>query len=611
VDGPLDRRTLLGALCGAGAASFAGCAAFKSDGAATTALPDEARRLAERFAPTLVLDADERWFPTDPRRYESTRDGGTVVTGFDALDGYVSLFEPDAPPDPTLFYNVVGYRDPPLAVVQYWTYSVFDQFTTNFHWHDWEVLHVFVDRETDEPQLYVASSHSRRVPNNEFLDPETEPPRVLSELGSHSSALLLSDEPNRFQRLAREGSSADITNDPLESVEDLARFPFAYGLPRDEGSRPPYAVPELDGVLLYDHPDLPAVGRSDLIPEALTVRSLDALASPPDLPARSTGLTFGHGTGDVESDLVPTSELEHVEAFTGEQLSFEFAVPAFAEDAVASHFTPTSPPWTQPRYEDPTADVSDPGHRAALAARYDAVDAPAPALGATLYATVTRAVTSDDAPDGEVFALLESDPVAVPSTNGVVALRGVPVGEHRLTLNGAGIAPYGERVTVGDDRVGADDVGATDTPTVSGDGDGDVSGEGEGETPTAPTATAAGVEGEIPLVAREDAMKLEVDAEGPTATSLPSPSRTTSPGGSTTRRSPVPTPSTSTAAGPTRRRSGTATVGRTSAERAARSWTGSPVRSKPSRGRRDGRPSAPRRATVAGRTSDSTPSPAC
>ncbi|PSQ32409.1 hypothetical protein BRD09_03610 [Halobacteriales archaeon SW_10_68_16] len=146
--------------------------------------------------------------------------------------------------------------------VQYWLYSAFDQFATNFHWHDWEALYVFVDTDTGEPQLYVASSHSRKVPNNEFLDPETDVPRVLTELGSHSSALSVNDERDRFQRLPAGDLVADITNSTIEGVEDLAEIPLAYGLPRDEGTRLPYVVPELDGQPLYEHGRLPAVSTT-------------------------------------------------------------------------------------------------------------------------------------------------------------------------------------------------------------------------------------------------------------------------------------------------------------------------------------------------------------
>jgi hypothetical protein len=495
----VSRRALLRSVGGAGVASLAGCAGGDGgiDARATEAPDDEARRLAERFAPTLYFDAAERWFPTDPRPYESERDGRTVVDGFDAFDGYTRRFESATdPPDPTVFYRAVRYEESPLAVVQYWLYSPFDQFTTNFHWHDWELLQVFVDTETGDPQLYVASAHSRKIPNNEFLDPEPETvPRVLSELGSHSSALSLNERPDSFQRFSIDGGiRADITNRPLDALETLVELPAAYGLPRDEGFRLPYVVPELDGAPIYEHERLPSVDRSTLLPAELTVRSFDALSSPPrNLPERTTGVVFDHegrdrSETDVRYELVPSREVEHVEAFTGPQLSFEFAVPEFAEDAVAGHITTAGVPWSQPRYDDPERDITDPTHRSTLAERYDVVSEPSPAN--SVVAAVTEAVQSDDAPDGEglttrsspveMVALVESDPVAVPTFAGVVAVRDVEPGDHRLTVNGAGVAPHAERVSVADDG----------------------------------SATTAGVDGEIPLVARENAVKLGVDADG-------------------------------------------------------------------------------------------------
>jgi hypothetical protein len=490
----LSRRRLLGGLAAAGTAGLAGCGATEpADDGDTTPVPDdEALALAERFAPTLYFDTHERWFPTDPRPYESETDGETVVDGFDALEGYTAATgDAETPPDPAVFYNVVEYADSSLSVVQYWFYSAFDQFATNFHWHDWEVLHVFVDTDSGEPQLFVASSHSRRVPNNEFLDPDPEVvPRVLAELGSHSSALSLNASEDKFDRLPASDGLADITNSALEGIEDLADLPVAYGLPRDEGTRLPYVVPELDDAPLYEHPDLPSVEESDLVGEAVTVRSFDALSSPPtDLPPRETAVRFRHtgrdgASDDVTYELTPTSEVEHITEFTGPQLSFEFAVPQFAEDAVAGHITTTSPPWTQERYENPAADITDPGHRQALADRYDAIGDPSPVN--TVLASIRDTVTSDDAPDGEGLTteeptvestvLLESDPEAVPTFRGVAVLRDVPEGDHRLTVNRAGTAPHSEQVSV--DAAGA---------------------------------TATGVDGQIPVVAREDAVKLEVD----------------------------------------------------------------------------------------------------
>ena len=528
----VGRRTVLGALAGAGSAAVAGCSGSEPDDAATIDFEQERLdELAARFAPTLYFDSAEPWFPTDPRPYAAEEDGETVVDGFAAFDGYHERYEEAGePPNPTVFYNGVRYEDSPLAVVQFWLYSAFDQFTANFHWHDWEVLHVFVDLDTGDPQLYVASSHSRSVPNNEFLDPDPDVvPRILPELGSHSSTLSVNEDADGFRRVGEEGLLADITNTTIDTVEDLLGVPIAYGLPRDEGARLPFVVPEYEGEPIYEHPDLPAVTEGSLVDGALTIRSLDALRSPPtDLPLRETGIAFryggrsagdgsagdggnGGGTADaadaaladevaesvVEYDLVESAALEDIAAFTGPQLSFEFAVPEAVEDAVASHITTTGVPWEQPRYENPALDITAGNHRSELAARYDAIaDGPSfgeDATGAldSVVARVTRATESAEAPDGEgltttaasveSFVLIESDPEAVPTfAGGVAVANGVPEGDHRLTVNGAGQAPHSEQLTV-----------SADEPV-----------------------TAAGVDGEIPLVAREDARKVELsDAE--------------------------------------------------------------------------------------------------
>ena len=507
----VDRRTVLGALAGAGTAAVAGCSGSGPDDASTAELEgDRLDELAARFAPTLYFDAAEPWFPTDPRPYAGEEDGETVVDGFAAFDGYHAEYdETGEPPNPTVFYNGVRYEESPLAVVQFWMYSAFDQFTANFHWHDWEVLHVFVDLDTGDPQLYVASSHSRSVPNNEYLDPNPDSiPRVLPELGSHSSALSLNEDVDRFQRVGADELLADITNTTIDTLEDLLGVPIAYGLPRDEGARLPFVVPEYEGAPIYEHPDLPSVTADSLVDEALTIRSLDALRSPPtDLPLRETGIAFRHADREdpladetvdevVGYELVESAELEDIAAFTGPQLSFEFAVPEAVEDAVASHITTTGVPWGQPRYESPALDITAGNHRAELAARYDAIGDGESFGGAVdaLVARVTRATESDEAPDGEGLTttasavesvvLIESDPEAIPTfAGGVAVANGVPEGDHRVTVNGPGQTPHSETLTVSADE----------------------------------SITTAGVEGEIPLVARENARKVELsDAESDT-----------------------------------------------------------------------------------------------
>ena len=431
--------------------------------ATATDTPDEhavdPRALAEQFAPDIYFDADERWFPTDPRPYTSEQGGETVVDGFDALNEYVSAFDAsDAPPNPTVFYHVVCPTDE-LAVVQYWFYSVFDQFTTNFHWHDWEVLSVWLDVASEEPTpvLYVGSAHARSMPNNEYLHPPSSTVSVIAELGSHSSAIGVNRTRDRFERTAANGEPADVTNAPVASVAGGDRLPLAYGLPRDEGFAIPYVVPQLDGAPLYDDSRL-SITASDLLPESLAVDSLTGLNRPlSSFPTRRPGLQFGFEGGDVGYDLQPIGTVTHIQGFTGPQLSFPFAVPGFVEDRIAHHISSADFPWSgtpdQRRFDEPIYDVNDAGHRAALASA--GVDVPETggtvvagvvSMGATAAETAGVALSTLGT---EVVSLFESDPTAVPSSNGRILLVDVPAGEHRLVVNGAGYAPYARRLTVG------------------------------------------------------------------------------------------------------------------------------------------------------------------
>ncbi|WP_053947344.1 hypothetical protein [Halolamina sediminis] len=523
----LGRRRLLALFAGSGAA--AGGAYMFSGGqpADTDAIgAEESHRLAEAHAPTLYYGAREQWPATDPREYATERDGETIVDGFDALDGYTEDGREADYPHPTVFYHAIDYPDSSLSCVQFWIYSAFDQFSTNFHWHDWEVLHVFVDRSADgtatisdtegstttgtdqsasvdtgEPVLFVASAHSRKVPNNEHLDPDVRRASIISEVGSHSSTLGVNARPTTFQRTAVDGLAPDISNDPIEVISGQASLPLAYGLPRDEGLILPYAIPEYDGDRLPEHDRLPNVRPGDLVPDELTVDSYGELASPPaDIPEREGDVAFVPDTradasadADARYELVDAEELRHIDAFTGPQLSFSFTVPEFVENAISGHITTVGVPWEQPRFDNPATDISDPQHRAALADRYEPIEAGGDV--SRILGAVREATGADDAPGSngvalltpsiETVALLESDPEAVPSFSGVLAVEDPEEGEHQLTVNGAGMAPYSEKLTH------------------------------EGGT------TRAGVDGAIPMSANEDAVKIRGEsAEGTTLESV-------------------------------------------------------------------------------------------
>lgn len=440
-----------------------------------TATPEDAPdegvpALVRQYAPDLYFGRLEKWFPTDPRQYVVETDAGSVVDGFTALDEYTAAFaDAGEPPAPTVFYNVVEAAEG-VDAIQYWMYSTFDQFTVNFHWHDWELLQVFVDRDTDVPLLLSASAHSRAVPNNEFLEPTLsagERPGILAEVGSHSSASELNDRVPSFERLATDDWTSDVTND-LVDVTSQVTTPFAYGLPRDEGARLPFVMPELDGDRLDRHPEL-SVDREAFVDESVTVDDWRGLPRPPtDLPLREPGLVMAHAESSVAADA--TYELESIEVvrevvddFVGPQLSFEFAIPGFVEDSIASHITSVGIPWTQERFTDPLADVTDPAHRRQIdggtppglqnrvvgrvrqlrSGTGGALDRVTDEARKALAGSAT--VSSFGVPV-ELFTRLASEnPVASATREGVFGFLQVAPGDHLLVVNGPGLAPLAER----------------------------------------------------------------------------------------------------------------------------------------------------------------------
>ncbi|WP_058366498.1 hypothetical protein [Haloparvum sedimenti] len=422
-----------------------------------------------RYAPDLYFGALEKWFPTDPRPYVVETNGRREVDGFAALDGYSAAFaESGSPPAPVAFYNVVEAA-PGVDAIQYWFYSAFDQFTVNFHWHDWELLQVFLDRETGAPLLVSASAHARGTPNNEFLDPDVSDGRrlgVLSEVGSHSSASEVNHVVPSFERLPTDDWVSDVTNDAIEVTEGIGA-PFAYGLPRGEGARLPFVMPELDGHRLDEHPDLD-VERSDFVDERVTVGDWRGLPRPPaEILLRGPGLVLAPPDSPTDADatyaLEPLDAVrEEVDGFVGPQLSFEFAVPGFVEDRLASHITSVGIPWEQERYADPLADVTDPAHRRRI-------DGAEPAglrnrvvgrvrqlrAGAEGALDGTLGSGSDalgDAATVSLFALpveaavrlASEDPEAAVTRGGVFGSLHVEPGDHLLTVNAPGIAPLAQ-----------------------------------------------------------------------------------------------------------------------------------------------------------------------
>lgn len=258
-------------------------------------------------------------------------------------------------------------------------------------------------------------------------------------------------------------------------------------------------MPELDGQPLGEHPDL-SVDREDFIDERVTVGWWNGLPRPPaNIPVREPGLVLtspeSRTDGDVTYALEPIARVrEAIGDFVGPQLSFDFAVPGFVEDRLASNITSVGIPWEQSRFSDPLADVTDPKHRRSIAGDVpsglaDRVVGRVRQLGAGAEGTLER--VSDDARSAlsdqisvslfgvaieAAVRLASPDPVATVTRGGVFGLLRVERGDHLLVVNGPGYAPVAERFDHdgGLVRAGAGGeltiVASEDTATIRGDG---------------------------------------------------------------------------------------------------------------------------------------------
>jgi hypothetical protein len=301
-----------------------------------------------------------------------------------------------------------------------------------------------------------------------------------------------------FERLADGVARSYVTNDLLEAASGT-RLPFAYGLPRNEGARLPFVMPELDSHRLDRYPELD-VDRSDFVDQSVTVTDWHGIPTPPDSPPRrASGRVFTHASsptdGGVEYSLVPIGDVADViTGFEGRQLSFQFRIPDYAEDQVAGHITDVGIPWEQDRFDDPLSDVTDPAHRAALDGRRpggltDRVTGRVRRLRSGGDGTVDR--LSDTAADALSDSIPVSfgrpptelavrppspDPVATVTNGGTFGLLHVESDEHELVVDGPGYAPVAERVVHDDGlvRAGADGklgvVAAEDAVRIRADG---------------------------------------------------------------------------------------------------------------------------------------------
>ena len=195
----------------------------------------------EKYAPNLWFDSDENYYPTSPFFDDDD------IGGIDNKEDYESLTLNQKQKEKfKVFCHIVETEDE--IVYEYWFYYVYNKMPLwNEHYHDWEKVFVFVNKETEEVNRVVGSAHWNVIPNNELSNPDLEKNEhigILVEQGSHASC---PDENNDglFQR------GIDITNGYI-----VKPIPYAYGiLGRDsndlngykiKSDNPYYTLQEID-----------------------------------------------------------------------------------------------------------------------------------------------------------------------------------------------------------------------------------------------------------------------------------------------------------------------------------------------------------------------------
>ena len=90
----------------------------------------------------------------------------------------------------TVFYHIAETKNKKQWVYEYFFYYAYNNFW-NEHYHDWEGVFVFVDKETKKIVRAVSSAHHWYIPNNEFFNPnlgENEHIWNYVEQGGHAGS---------------------------------------------------------------------------------------------------------------------------------------------------------------------------------------------------------------------------------------------------------------------------------------------------------------------------------------------------------------------------------------------------------------------------------------
>ena len=170
----------------------------------------------KKYALNLWFDSEENYYPINPFFYVDDING---ITGISSKYNYLALPEEDKKKNKfTVFYHIAETEDKSQWVYEYFFYYAYNKMPNlNEHYHDWEGVFVFVDKETEEVKRVVASAHGKWANNNEYFNPNFnsgEHAGIMIEGGSHANCVDRNND-GLFQW------ETDITNGPK---------PFAHGI---------------------------------------------------------------------------------------------------------------------------------------------------------------------------------------------------------------------------------------------------------------------------------------------------------------------------------------------------------------------------------------------
>jgi len=171
-------------------------------------------KLVEKHSPTYLFSQGEKYFPTNPYADDS-----------DVNNNVLNWQEAKFPDDNSIYYSVTEYPNKisvehpeGFKVIQYWSYYVYNDWGSDKHQYDWEVIHKWVDNKSGEVFYTSASMH---LWDNTY---QGDMGRFLVEEGGHGMSkdtFMLDHIKMSFNDV---GVIQDANSYELRPLEDLLKY---------------------------------------------------------------------------------------------------------------------------------------------------------------------------------------------------------------------------------------------------------------------------------------------------------------------------------------------------------------------------------------------------